>query len=80
MDKIPTKHLCTLKCQRLYRTLYQFSEVVQKMHYIWIKFKKIYAGTARSKGAIWNEFSEQNQHQSIKKLSIFNTKLALFFY
>ena len=29
-------------------------------------------------GAIWDEFGEQHQHQSIKKRSILNDQLALF--
>ena len=29
-----------------------------------------YAGTEPSKGAFWNQFSEQHQNQSIKKLLI----------
>ena len=36
--------------------LYQFIEVMQKTD----------AGTAPSKGAIWDKSNEQNQHQSIK--------------
>ena len=31
---------------------------------------KIYAKTAPSKSVIWDEFSEQHQHQSIKKYHI----------
>ena len=41
------------------------------MHYIWLNFSiivfKNYAGTAPSKGAIWDKFSEQHYHQIIKK-------------
>ena len=52
------------------------------LHYIWCKFsimmKKNDAGTAHYKGAIWDKFSEQHQHQSIKKRTIFDAQLALF--
>ena len=51
------------------------------LHYIWCKFsiknKEIHAETAPSKGAIWNEISEQHQHQSIIR-TIFNAQIALF--
>ena len=36
------------------------------------------AGTTPANGAIWNELSEQHQHQNIKS-TIFKAKLALFF-
>ena len=39
---------------------------------------KIYAETAHSNGAIWDEFCKQHQHQSIKS-TILNARLALFF-
>ena len=49
------------------------------MHHIWCKFniiiKYIYARTAPSNGAIWDEFSDQHQHQ---KSTIYNAQLALF--
>ena len=38
----------------------------------------IYAETAAFNGAIWDEFSEQNLHQSIKKSTLSNARLALF--
>ena len=54
--------------------LLQFFRVLQKMHFfsaIWDKFllylvsiKNIDAENAPSNCAIWNEFSEQHQHQS----------------
>ena len=49
--------------------------VVQKMHSfgaIWFSniIKNIYARTAPSIGAIWHKFSEQYQHQNIKKSTI----------
>ena len=42
--------------------------------------KKNDAGTAHYKGAIWDEFSEQHQHQSIKKSITYMpiTQLTLF--
>ena len=61
--------------------LHQYSAVTQIMQFLvlfetylkynWCKFsiiiKNIGAGTASNKGAIWDEFSEQSQHQSIRK-------------
>ena len=63
--------------------LHNFSVAVQKMHFfgdIWDKFAfsqaKIYyhnlkkdAGTAPSKGLIWEEFSEQLRQKASKKAS-----------
>ena len=46
--------------------LHQFSALVHKMH----QNLNIYAGTAPSEGAIWERFSEQHQHQNIKKSTI----------
>ena len=61
--------MCIL-VQHLYGTfLHQFSAVGQKIHFfgaIWCKFRKMYAGTASSIDAIWDEFSEQHKYQSIK--------------
>ena len=52
---------------------------MQKMNFFnasWYKFTlyfhnnlKIYVGTEPSKGAIWDEFREQHQHQIIKLIS-----------
>jgi hypothetical protein len=39
---------------------------------------KIYSVTTPSNDAIWDKFSEQHQHQRIKKRTIFNAQLALF--
>ena len=60
--------------------LYQFSTVLLKMYFFYDKFtlyntycklsimiKVIDVGTIPSKDYIWDEFSEQLQHQSIKK-------------
>ena len=62
---IPAKHLCVF-FQHLYGTLFGTN-----LHYIcWkfrIKIKKIVALATPSNGAIWDELSEQHQHQSIKK-------------
>ena len=33
---------------------------------------------APSNGPNWNEFSEHHEHQSIKKSTMFNVRLALF--
>ena len=48
----------------------------------WCKFSiKIIrndAETAPSKGAIWEELSQQHQYQNIKKIIIFDDQLALF--
>ena len=50
---------------------------------IWCKFrnkiKKIAAKIASSNVAIWDEFSEQHYHQSIKISISFRAHLALFF-
>ena len=50
------------------------------LHYIWFEFsiviQQIDAIAAPSKGAIWDEFSEQHQNQSIQKPYIM--RLALF--
>ena len=55
--------------------LHQYLAVVRKIHFLganWNKFPLfsniIHAGTTPSKGAIWNELSEQHQHQRIKKV------------
>ena len=39
------------------------------LNYVWCQFKIFEAGTVSSNGAIWEEFHEQDQHQSIKKAS-----------
>ena len=68
--------------------LHQFSAVVQKMqfeieinsNYIWCKFGimiKLMPVVLPSNDAILDEFSEQHQHHSIKKSTIFNV-LHLF--
>ena len=41
--------------------------------------KKNDAETAPTKSAIWDEFREQHQHQSIKS-TIFNAQLALIWF
>ena len=41
-------------------------------------FKKMYAGTAFSNGAIWDEFIEQHQHQGILNSTIFNVPYNFF--
>ena len=43
-----------------------------------IFINEIGAGTASSNGGIWDEYSEQYQHKSIKKLQIY-FQLALLF-
>ena len=43
------------------------------------KLKKKYVKRAPSNGDIWDEFSEQHQHQSIKKSKIFKARLEFFF-
>ena len=59
--------------------LHQFSVVGQKVHlygdnrdtfalYL-ASYLKNYAETLPSNGVIWNEFSEQRQHQSIRRAS-----------
>ena len=54
--------------------LHHFSEVVlfgTNLYYIWYKFsimtKNNNVKTEPSTGAIWDEFNEQHQYQSIKK-------------
>ena len=58
-----------------------FGLIRTNLHYIQCKFSiivlKIYDETAPSKRALWDEFSEQYQHQSIKK-NIFNAQLSLY--
>ena len=44
-----------------------------------IIIKQIDAGTAPSKGAIWDEFCEKHQYQIINKTTKFNAQLVLFF-
>ena len=60
-------------------SLHQFFAVVKILHFFgaigtnlhiilcYFSIKIIDAETALSNGAIWDEFSEQHQHQSIKK-------------
>ena len=48
--------------------------MVQKVHFFGPNFAhmKTGAGTGLSKSAIWDEFSEQHQHQSLKKAQYLN--------
>ena len=45
---------------------------------ICIKNQDLSAATASSQGAIWDEFSVQNWHQSTKKSTKFTAQLAPF--
>ena len=53
--------------------MYEITENLTNLYYIWCKFiiivEKIDAGSAPSKGAIWDKFSEQHQHQSITNVT-----------
>ena len=66
---IPTNN-CAFLCQHLYDTSFAqiFCSGAEYFHYIRYKFSIITATkTAPSYGAIWDKFSDQQQHQSIKK-------------
>ena len=68
----PTKHLCTIVPASLWYLLFSNFRLFRKkkLHYYSCKFSIIlnYAGTSSpSINAILDEFSEQNQHQIIKK-------------
>ena len=47
------------------------------MYFFWRHLGQ-FAETVPSYSAIWDEFSKQHWHQSIKKGTIFNAQLALF--
>ena len=86
--EIDTKFLCILVSAPLFTYLDQFSAELQKMPFLddilnqlillLMPYLKINSRTAPSNNAIFDEFSEQHQQQSIKKAPDLMTDIALF--
>ena len=69
-----TRNLCILEPTSLWHLIFINFLELREFNII---IDKIYVRTASSKGAIWDEISEEYQHQSIED-SIFNAPLTHF--